>query len=391
MSTTKNFYTELPLLKLTLNELLESPTDFHPIPDDWTIILTDIVRSTEHFKAEKYQEVNLVAVSSVSVVLNTAKNRKVSIPFVYGGDGATFFAPSTMVSECKGKLAMLRSNVKKRFGMDLRVSLVPMSVVREAGFAINVAKLYISSTYHQAIFLGEGIRYAESLMKNAPHFLLSDHTKRKPINLSGLECKWNALFPPRVGDEIVSLIVAPLGKTQPEKVFHKVLEEIDRIYGPFAKRHPIHPKTFSPTTHLKTIMYASHLKHGRAHSFYITKNLIHGLLKAAKLELKILWHRLIHKETPDMSTSSDTLKIDNTLKTVFAGSPQSSPRLIKWLNEQEKLGELVYGINISVSSVMTCYINESQHMHIRFLDGFGGGYTLASIPLKKKLKELKGE
>jgi len=40
---------------------------------------------------------------------------------------------------------------------------------------------------------------------------------------------------------------------------------------------------------------------------------------------------------------------------------------------------------------MTCYINESQHMHIRFLDGFGGGYTLASIPLKKKLKELKGE
>ncbi|MBP6866040.1 MAG: DUF3095 family protein [Candidatus Pacebacteria bacterium] len=389
MATTKNFYTKLPLIKYTLNELLESAGDFESVPEDWTIILTDIVSSTEHFKADRYQEVNFVAVSSVSVVLNVVRRRKITIPFVYGGDGATLFVPPEAVSECKGKLATLRSNVKKRFGMDLRVSLIPVSLVLEAGFPIRVAKLYVSSNYHQAIFLGEGIHYAESLMKQDPEFLLSEHTKHKPIDLSGLECKWNALFPPRKGDEIVSLIVAPLGKTEPEEIFHNVLGEIDRIYGPFSKRHPIHPKTFSPTTHLKTIIHASHLKHGKVHFFYVAKNLILGLWKAARLELRGLWHTLINKEVPDMSTSSDTLKIDNTLKTVFAGSPESRPRFIKWLDEQEEKGELVYGIHVSQSSVMTCYIKESEHMHIRFLDGFGGGYTMASIPLKQKLKDRK--
>lgn len=389
MATTKNFYTKLPLIKYTLNELLESAEDFESIPEDWTIILTDIVGSTEHFKAERYQEINFVAVSSVSVVLNTAKKHKLTIPFVYGGDGATLFAPPEMVSECKGRLAALRANVKKRFDMDLRVSLIPMSVVLKAGFPIRVAKLYISSNYHQAIFLGDGIRYAESLMKQDPEFLLNEKTKHKTIDLSGLECKWNAIFPPREGDEIVSLIVSPLGKTEPEEVFHTVLEEIDRVYGPFAKRHPIHPKTFSPTTHLRTIMHASHLKHGKVHGLYVAKSLVQGLWKAGTLEAKVLWHRMINKEAPDMSTSSDTLKIDNTLKTVFAGSPESRPRLIKWLDEEEKKKELVYGMNVSQSSVMTCYIKESENMHIRFLDGFGGGYTLASIPLKEKLKKLK--
>jgi len=389
MATTKNFYAKLPLIKYTLNELLESSDDFESVPEDWSIILTDIVNSTEYFKAEQYQEINFVAVSSVSVVLNTAKKRNITIPFVYGGDGATLFCPPEIISECKGKLSALRDNVKKRFHMDLRVSLVPMSVVLKAGFSIRVAKLYISSNYHQAIFLGEGIRYAEALMKQDPEFLLGEHVKHKPIDLSGLECKWNAIFPPRKGDEIVSLIVFPRGKTEPEDVFHEVLGEIDLIYGPFAKRHPIHPKTFSPTTHLKTIIHASHLKHGKTHIWYVASNLILGLWKAAKLELRGAWHRLINKEIPDMSTSSDTLKIDNTLKTVFAGSPAVRSRLIKWLDEQEKKGELVYGMNISPSSVMTCYIKESEHMHIRFLDGFGGGYTLASIPLKEKLKNFK--
>jgi hypothetical protein len=91
---------------------------------------------------------------------------------------------------------------------------------------------------------------------------------------------------------------------------------------------------------------------------------------------------------PEMSTSSDTLKIDNTMKTIFAGAPEQRPKLIKWLAEQEKKGELFYGINVANSSMMTCYIKNSQDNHVRFLDGFGGGYTLASIELKKKLKRL---
>ncbi len=388
MHSTKNFYTHLPVLHFTLNQILEDTKDFKAVPEDWVLILTDIVKSTEHFKAERYQEVNFVAVSSASVVLNVARRHKITIPFIYGGDGATLLVPPTLVAECKSELATLHANTKKRFGMDLRVSIIPMSVVTEAGFPIKIAKLFISSHYHQAIFLGDGIRYAESLMKQAPEYLLPENTKQKPIDLSGLECKWNAIFPPRVGDEIISLIIFPMGDKEPEEVFHKVLNELDKLYGSYVSRHPIHPKTLSPTTNLKTIFHASHLRHGKASLPFILRNIIFGVAKTAYLSTKSLFHKVSTEGVPDMSTSSDTLKVDNTLKTVFAGEPKHREELTKWLDEEEKKGELIYGISVADSSVMTCYIKESENMHIRFLDGYGGGYTLAAIEMKKKLAKV---
>lgn len=388
MHSTKNFYTRLPVMQYSLSQLLEDQEEFHPVPADWYLIMTDIVNSTGYFKAEQYQEINLVAVSSVSVVLNVARRHKTLVPFIYGGDGATIIVPSAILADAKSRLATLRSNAKKRFGMDLRVSIIPVAVVEEAGFPIRLAKHYISAHYNQAVFLGEGIRYAEELMKHAPEYLLPEKTKQRPIDLSGLECEWNALFPPRAGDEVVSLIVMPLGVREPEAVFHDVLEKLDSIYGSFEERHPIHPKTLSPTTNLKTILHASHLKYGHVRPTYLVQTFLHGVLKSFLLSMKASFHKITRSMPTDMSTSSDTLKVDNTLKTVFAGTPEHRKEFTKWLNAMEKEGDFVYGLVTSEASVMTCYIKESEHMHIRFLDGFGGGYTLASIDLKKKLKRL---
>jgi hypothetical protein len=199
--------------------------EFQSIPDDWFVILTDIVNSTEHFKDERYQEVNFVAVAGASIVLNEAHLHRIHVPFVYGGDGVTVFVPPALVPSLKTKLATLRSNAHKRFGMNLRISIIPVSEIYKAGFSIRTAKLYISKSYNQSIFLGEGIRYAESLMKKTEEYLLPQHIKQRPIDLSGLECKWNALFPPRSGDEILSLIVLPHGHREPEEVFHDIFEK----------------------------------------------------------------------------------------------------------------------------------------------------------------------
>lgn len=384
---TKNFYKYLPSVNYNLNKLLSNAENFEPVPSDWCIIMTDIVDSTVHFKAEKYQEINLIAVSSVSVVLNTAKHYGVTVPFVYGGDGATFVIPPVMLSLCKQRLATLKTNTMKSFGMDLRVSIIPMSAVNEAGFPIRVAKLHISSHYQQAIFLGEGIRYAESLMKHSPEYLLPKNTKHKPIDLSGLECRWSAIFPPRPEDEVLSLIVLPTGGEEPEIIFDKTLDELERIYGSFEERHPIHPRVLSPTTNLKTILHSSHLRFGDAKFFYILTTLFSGFFKWSSQHIRAFFHRAFRGSYPDMSTSSDTLKIDNSLKTIFAGTPEKRVELLKWLDKMEKEGDLIYGLNVAKSSVMTCYIKELQNTHIRFIDGFGGGYTLASVGLKKKIKE----
>jgi hypothetical protein len=90
-----------------------------------------------------------------------------------------------------------------------------------------------------------------------------------------------------------------------------------------------------------------------------------------------------------MSTSTDTLKIDYCLKTIFVGSPDKRKKFEKFLNTLEKKKEIVYGLSVSSSSVMTCYIKDTEDTHVRFLDGYGGGYTLAAIKFKKKMRKLE--
>ncbi|MBP6925488.1 MAG: DUF3095 family protein [Candidatus Pacebacteria bacterium] len=388
--SSKNFFSTLPSEDLPLSELLSQPKNFTRVPDDWVLILTDIEKSSSHFAADHYQEINLVAVSSISIVLNVSKKHDILIPFIYGGDGATMIVPPEMAEECLGCLATLQQNSLTRFNMNLRVFSMPVKDVHDAGFPISIAKISVSPKYHQAVFIGPGISQAEKLMKLENRHALADNITALPIDLSGLECKWNALHPLRTGDEIICLIIEPSREKDASKVFAQTLEKLNEVYGSFIDRHPIRPDTLSPTTHLKTILHASYLRYGKTNLWYIIRHIFFLFWGEIRAITHDVYMYLFPPKTPrDLTTSSDTLKIDTTLKTIFAGSPEKQHLLRAWLDDQEKQGKLTYGISISQSAVMTCYIEESQQSHIRFIDGFGGGYTKASIMLKEKIKSVK--
>ena len=66
-------------------------TNYTPIPDGWTIVITDIKGSTKAITEGRYKDVNMVGAASISAVLNVTRANEV--PFSFGGDGATFVAP----------------------------------------------------------------------------------------------------------------------------------------------------------------------------------------------------------------------------------------------------------------------------------------------------------
>lgn len=68
-----------------------SPTSSQPLPDDWLVIVTDIVNSSQAIEQGKYKEVNTVGICSIVAVLNSL--HKEIIPYVFGGDGASFCIP----------------------------------------------------------------------------------------------------------------------------------------------------------------------------------------------------------------------------------------------------------------------------------------------------------
>lgn len=86
---TDQFYSELPLNEISVNELVADTKLFFPVPDDWQVVMTDVKGSTQAVKDGLHQVVNLVATGSIIAGLNIARKANTTIPFFFGGDGAT--------------------------------------------------------------------------------------------------------------------------------------------------------------------------------------------------------------------------------------------------------------------------------------------------------------
>lgn len=87
---TESFYANLPILDNFLE--ITNSDNFHSVPSDWHVVITDIISSTKAIEEGRYKQVNLLGASSIAAVLNIAS--EIEIPFVFGGDGATLLIPT---------------------------------------------------------------------------------------------------------------------------------------------------------------------------------------------------------------------------------------------------------------------------------------------------------
>ena len=87
--SSETFYADLPYFSefSGVSEL----DRYHPLPDDWTVLATDVVRSTQAIENGKYKQVNMVGAASIICVLNAYGNAQ--LPFVFGGDGGMIAVP----------------------------------------------------------------------------------------------------------------------------------------------------------------------------------------------------------------------------------------------------------------------------------------------------------
>ena len=64
---------------------------YAPLPDDWWIVIADVVGSTQAIREGRYKRVNMVGASAIMAALNVRGGTE--IPYVFGGDGATTTKP----------------------------------------------------------------------------------------------------------------------------------------------------------------------------------------------------------------------------------------------------------------------------------------------------------
>src|SRR5437762_3509336 len=86
---TDNFYKELEPASF-FSEIFNSQY-LHNVPENWYVVITDVIDSTRAIEQGKYKDVN-IAGGLAAIAISNAFN-DMDFPFIFGGDGITFLIP----------------------------------------------------------------------------------------------------------------------------------------------------------------------------------------------------------------------------------------------------------------------------------------------------------
>jgi hypothetical protein len=238
-ATNDQFYAELPANMMPLGNLLMMPELFKDVPRNWYVVITDIKGSTGAVFGGRHEDVNLIATGSIVSVLNIAFGLNVTVPFFFGGDGATFIIPPTIIDRVMQALASYKINTLNTFNLELRTGIVAVEQIYSQGHHLHIAKFNSSASFVIPVVLGNGLNYAERLIKGDDALLSHHPAQADELDLSGMQCRWDRVAPPLDKEEIVTLLVVARDGAMQSSSFSKVMNKIDELYGPPRSRQPI--------------------------------------------------------------------------------------------------------------------------------------------------------
>ncbi|HRP69098.1 MAG TPA: DUF3095 domain-containing protein [Turneriella sp.] len=361
------------------------------LPKNWCIVITDIVGSTKAIEEGRYKDVNTAGGLAAMALSNVFKT--LEFPFIFGGDGATFLIPNEVRETTESVLIDTAYKVKEFFDLELRVGIVPEDVIRKAGYEVRVGKITVSPYYTQAVILGDGVEYAEKLVKHDTAFDVTAHDSNGiKANFFGFSCRWHDV--PSVQGETVALILRFNAAKETDRVRHlnEALASIEKFYGSEAEYHPIREEAMQ-FAYSKKVLWreaAARVQKKRGIRFLLLRWQIFVEISVAwlahtlSIPLKIYHYRL-NKIKWYNRVSSDYKKFDGMLKMVLSGTPEARAGLQRYFERWLREGRINYGIHVSNRAILTCLLHTGTAQEVHFVDAADGGYAMAAKMLKKQL------
>ena len=374
---TSNFYETIPIF----DEFAEAvrPENYRPLPDDWVVGFSDVVGSTQAVAQGRYKAVNMVGAGVIAAVANALERRP--FPFVFGGDGASFAISGRDAPAASAALAAMADFARHEFRLELRVATIPVPEIRAAGPDVKVARYGATPQCVYAMFAGGGFAWFEAEAKRGRFALPPVAPGAKP-DLSGLSCRWG-VAPAKQG-VILSLIVAPRGD---DPRFGALVDEIVRMAheAPLDGR-PVTLASLGVADPMKAIALeaavnaASGVSHARAR-----------LTAAASYLLGVTFHIFKLKAggfdaalyASDVAANADFRKFDDGLRMTLDCSTAFADALEARLAIAEDYA--FWGAFRQEAAQLTCFVPSiTERGHVHFVDGAGGGYTMAAKAMKAR-------
>jgi len=357
---------------------------YKTLPQDWWVVVTDIKGSTKAIEAGRYRDINAVGGSTIAAIVNALK--PIKIPYVFGGDGATFCIPPNALVAAKEALKGCQELAKEAMQLELRVGIVPLNKVTRP---VKICKYKVSPSLIQYFFMGGGLEDADRLIKESNTYALEENIKAN-ADFSGFECRWNEI--PSQHGVTMSLLVKSRADTDEQTIllYQMVSQKIVEFLGDVTQHHPLNRQGLSLSLNKDKLNIEVNAK--SLHQSFWAKWKIRQIIRAQNIIGKV-WMAFKVKNKfgdwgqykQDMVVNSDYIKLDDTFRAILSGEKQKVQAFIEWLNQACKNGDLFYGVHLTNAALITCLVAKTGTEHIHFVDANNGGYTMAAKQLKNQM------
>lgn len=365
---------------------------FHPLPDDWCIVIADITGSTKAIGEGRYKDVNVIGAACITAVINAIPDCE--IPYVFGGDGATLAVPSSTTDAVKRVLGATRRLALDQFGLNLRAGIVPVSVVRNAGADVMVAKFQLSHGNAMAMLTGGGVQMVDDLIKaddGTDDYQVDFPEDETSADLEGLSCRWEPLR--SCNGTMLNMLVRAMGTSQAENtaIYREVITTVETIVQSQASTaNPVSSGNMMLKWPTEGLLIEYKLSAGSPHRIrkflriYCT-SLIQFFLEKFGLSAGSYDAR---KYGSELRSNSDYRRFDDTLRMILDCSEGVASEIETFFTELHEKSKIVFGVHKSNHALMTCLVfSLSKGEHVHFIDGSDGGFTMAAVQLKAQMQK----
>ena len=374
------FFSELPLLASGHDAFDENR--YRPAPDDWALVVTDVVDSTGAIARGRHKTVNFVAAMGIAGLRNLCAPTR--IPFLFGGDGGVVLVPPANIAQARIGLARARGQALRDFGLALRVGLATVEDLRRYGCEVSVGRFEPTPGNSFGVFLGGGVGVLETAVRGGGDAELArlaaipeSLDDGEPVNLEGLSCRWDTLHSTR-GTMLTVIVRGTSG-------LREVYAEIMRLAGPEAQARPVSLDTLRARWPPKGFMLEARARRRGGSLVAWTARVLAETLLA---RIVLARGKPIGDFDPDryrseIVTNTDFCKHDETLCFVIDCPLAAVDKIESYLAGMAATQGLRHGTHVSDTALMTCLVvSPPDSLHVHFVDGGGGGYTSASRRLK---------
>jgi Protein of unknown function (DUF3095) len=366
-------------------ERVVDPSVFQAMPAESYIGVSDVVDSTAAINAGRYKSVNMAGAAVISAIMNAVGHR--NFPFVFGGDGSSCLVGESELERARDAMARTARWVADDLDLEMRVALVPVAAVRAAGFDVRVARYAASSAASYAMFSGGGLHWAEAQAK-AGAFAVPLASPGSRPDLTGLSCRWQPVQS-RHGT-MLSLIAQPSSGAAPGAFARLVTAALDLVKTAEERQgHPIPiegPSYGWPPPGLELEARATRHKNSLVRQRLSLRLQTLLALVLFRTGWKVGDFAPTHY-VQQTGINTDYRKFDDGLRMTIDCSAATVDRLEQLLREAEHHGTAHFGMHRQAEALMTCIVpSVMTDDHLHFIDGAGGGYAMAALHLKSKLK-----